>query len=123
MEKDSRSHLARRHHARLPAGGPAADGQLLRGRAPGLRPLRRLHLRPLRGGVLLVAESIRHAARRAPGPAAFLVDADRVQHHVLPYAFPGLLGMPRRIYTYAPDLGWNARNLLSTAGAFLIAAS
>src|SRR6266498_4334876 len=35
----------------------------------------------------------------------------------------GLLGMPRRIYTYAPDLGWNVWNLLSTAGAFLTAAS
>ncbi len=31
--------------------------------------------------------------------------------------------MPRRIYTYAPDLGSNAWNLLSTAGTFLIAAS
>ncbi len=35
----------------------------------------------------------------------------------------GLLGMPRRVYTYAPDLGWNVWNLLSTAGAFLTAAS
>jgi cytochrome c oxidase subunit I len=40
-----------------------------------------------------------------------------------PMHFLGLLGMPRRIYTYAPDLGWNVWNLLSTAGAFLIAAS
>ncbi len=35
----------------------------------------------------------------------------------------GLLGMPRRVYTYAPDLGWNLWNLLSTIGAFLIGAS
>jgi cytochrome c oxidase subunit I len=35
----------------------------------------------------------------------------------------GLLGMPRRIYTYAPDLGWNPWNLLSTIGAFIIALS
>jgi len=35
----------------------------------------------------------------------------------------GLLGMPRRVYTYAPDLGWNFWNLLSTIGAFLIGAS
>nr|BBH94018.1 hypothetical protein KTA_22170 [Thermogemmatispora argillosa] len=33
----------------------------------------------------------------------------------------GLLGMPRRIYTYAPDLGWNELNLLETVGAFIIA--
>jgi cytochrome c oxidase subunit I len=35
----------------------------------------------------------------------------------------GLLGMPRRIYTYAADLGWNELNLLETVGAFIIAAA
>jgi cytochrome c oxidase subunit I len=35
----------------------------------------------------------------------------------------GLLGMPRRVYSYAPDLGWNGWNLLSSGGAFLLAAS
>src|SRR5262249_52542222 len=30
----------------------------------------------------------------------------------------GAIGMPRRIYTYRPDLGWNAANLASTIGAF-----
>jgi cytochrome c oxidase subunit I len=33
----------------------------------------------------------------------------------------GLLGMPRRIYTYAADVGWNELNLLETIGAFIIA--
>ncbi len=32
----------------------------------------------------------------------------------------GLLGMPRRIYTYAPDLGVSSLNLVSTIGALLI---
>jgi cytochrome c oxidase subunit I len=32
--------------------------------------------------------------------------------------FPGLLGMPRRIYTYEPGLGWDNWNLLCTIGAF-----
>jgi cytochrome c oxidase subunit I len=32
----------------------------------------------------------------------------------------GLLGMPRRIYTYPANLGWNEMNLLSTIGAFLV---
>ncbi len=40
-----------------------------------------------------------------------------------PMHFLGLIGMPRRIYTYAPDLGWNFWNLVSTVGAFLIALS
>ncbi|MEK7838500.1 MAG: cbb3-type cytochrome c oxidase subunit I, partial [candidate division NC10 bacterium] len=40
-----------------------------------------------------------------------------------PMHYLGLIGMPRRIYTYAPDLGWNFWNLVSTLGAFLIAVS
>jgi heme/copper-type cytochrome/quinol oxidase subunit 1 len=35
----------------------------------------------------------------------------------------GLLGMPRRIYTYPANSGWNELNLLSTVGAFLIGLS
>jgi cytochrome c oxidase subunit 1 len=34
----------------------------------------------------------------------------------------GLWGMPRRVYTYPEDMGWGGLNLLSTAGAFLLAA-
>ncbi len=33
----------------------------------------------------------------------------------------GLLGMPRRIYTYPANMGWNLDNLLATIGAFTIA--
>jgi cytochrome c oxidase subunit 1 len=33
--------------------------------------------------------------------------------------FPGLLGMPRQIYTYEPDRGWNTLNFLITIGAFI----
>ncbi|MGH7572852.1 MAG: cytochrome c oxidase subunit I [Gemmatimonadota bacterium] len=35
----------------------------------------------------------------------------------------GLDGMPRRIYTYAADTGWEALNQLETVGAFVIAIS
>jgi cytochrome c oxidase subunit I len=31
---------------------------------------------------------------------------------------PGLLGMPRRIYTYEPGLGWDTWNLIVTIGVF-----
>jgi cytochrome c oxidase subunit 1 len=34
----------------------------------------------------------------------------------------GLQGMPRRIYTYASNMGWNLWNMVSTIGAFTIAA-
>ena len=32
---------------------------------------------------------------------------------------PGLLGMPRRIYTYEPGRGWDTLNLLISVGAFI----
>jgi cytochrome c oxidase subunit 1 len=35
----------------------------------------------------------------------------------------GLLGMPRRQWTFKGNLGWNELNLLSSIGAFLIALS
>jgi cytochrome c oxidase subunit 1 len=41
----------------------------------------------------------------------------------LPMHFSGLLGMPRRIYTYGPELGVTRLNEISTAGAFLIGIS
>jgi cytochrome c oxidase subunit 1/cytochrome c oxidase subunit I+III len=34
----------------------------------------------------------------------------------------GILGMPRRIYTYPPDMGWTFMNQAETVGAFLLAA-
>ncbi len=33
----------------------------------------------------------------------------------------GILGMPRRVYTYAGDLGWNGLNLVSSIGGFILA--
>ncbi|MFZ3329512.1 MAG: cytochrome c oxidase subunit I [Candidatus Acidiferrales bacterium] len=36
---------------------------------------------------------------------------------------PGLLGMPRRIYTYEPGRGWEIWNLIVTIGAFIQAAA
>jgi cytochrome c oxidase subunit I+III len=38
-----------------------------------------------------------------------------------PMHITGLLGMPRRVYTYAPEMGWNGLNMVSTVGAFLFA--
>jgi cytochrome c oxidase subunit I len=39
-----------------------------------------------------------------------------------PMHFLGLLGMPRRIYTYSAGMGWGEWNLAMTCGAFLLAA-
>src|SRR5206468_2861035 len=35
----------------------------------------------------------------------------------------GLMGMPRRVFTYPAEMGWGGMNLLSSLGAFLFAAS
>ena len=40
-----------------------------------------------------------------------------------PFHVLGLQGMPRRIYTYPADRGWDFWNLMSTIGAFVIALS
>jgi cytochrome c oxidase subunit I+III len=39
-----------------------------------------------------------------------------------PMHVTGLAGMPRRVYTYPAGLGWEALNLASTIGAFMMAA-
>ncbi len=40
----------------------------------------------------------------------------------LPMHLTGLLGMPRRVYTYQTGLGWDWLNLISTVGSFILAA-
>jgi cytochrome c oxidase subunit 1/cytochrome c oxidase subunit I+III len=39
----------------------------------------------------------------------------------LPMHWTGFMGMPRRIYTYAPGLGWSGLNLTTSIGAFILA--
>ncbi|MDD5411800.1 MAG: cbb3-type cytochrome c oxidase subunit I, partial [Methylobacter sp.] len=39
-----------------------------------------------------------------------------------PMHVAGLLGMPRRIYTYAPHMGWSTVNMVTSVGAFIFAA-
>ncbi|MDS1139737.1 cbb3-type cytochrome c oxidase subunit I [Pusillimonas sp. SM2304] len=39
-----------------------------------------------------------------------------------PMHFTGLAGMPRRVYTYADSVGWGVLNMVSTVGAYMIAA-
>lgn len=38
-----------------------------------------------------------------------------------PMHIAGMLGMPRRVYTYPDGLGWNTVNLISTIGSFVLA--
>jgi cytochrome c oxidase subunit 1 len=38
-----------------------------------------------------------------------------------PMHFLGLMGMPRRVYTYQPEMSWSSLNLFVTASAFILA--
>lgn len=40
----------------------------------------------------------------------------------LPMHLTGLMGMPRRVYTYLPGRDWEITNMISTVGAFMLAA-
>ena len=40
-----------------------------------------------------------------------------------PMHITGLMGMPRRVYTYQPEMGWGPINLLSSIGALILFAS
>jgi len=40
-----------------------------------------------------------------------------------PMHFTGLMGMPRRVYTYPSDIGWNMLNMISSIGAFIFASA
>jgi len=60
-----------------------------------------------------------HTLRDGLGKLHFWLMFVGVNLTFFPMHFSGLLGMPRRIYTYGADLGLNTFNLLSTAGALL----
>ena len=74
-------------------------------------------LRRLRGDLLLVPEDDRAGcstsawARRTSGSWRWSVHA-----HLHAHVRPRPLGMPRRVYTYADDVGWSTLNLVSTLG-------
>ncbi|MCV2868844.1 cytochrome c oxidase subunit I [Defluviimonas sp. WL0002] len=40
----------------------------------------------------------------------------------LPMHWTGILGMPRRVWTYAEEMGWHGLNLTSTIGSYILAA-
>jgi cytochrome c oxidase subunit I+III len=55
------------------------------------------------------------------GVAAFWLTFLGMNLTFLPMHLTGLLGMPRRVYTYAPGLGWDGLNLASSIGGFVMA--
>jgi cytochrome c oxidase subunit I+III len=64
----------------------------------------------------------RHALSERVGRWVFWLMFLGMNVAFLPMHLTGILGMPRRVYTYLPGLGWDWLNMLSTIGAFMIAA-
>ncbi|MDO9418502.1 cytochrome c oxidase subunit I [Pararhizobium sp.] len=56
------------------------------------------------------------------GKAAFWLMFCGFNIAFFPMHLSGLRGMPRRVFTYPADIGWDWFNLISTAGAFVFAA-
>ena len=56
------------------------------------------------------------------GVIAFLLIVGGFNIGFFPMHLLGLEGMPRRIYTYGPDMGWGTLNLVATIGTFISAA-
>ena len=89
---------------------------LLRGRALPLRALRRRGVPDHRRTLLLVAEVHGPHAERARRPVGFWLTFAGFNLTFFPMHISGLLGMPRRIYTFEPGLGWDPYNLAATIG-------
>jgi cytochrome c oxidase subunit I+III len=64
----------------------------------------------------------RHALSERLGAVAFWLMFAGFNVAFLPMHLTGLLGMPRRVYTYPAELGWGTLNMASTVGAFVFAA-
>lgn len=57
------------------------------------------------------------------GKVAFWMIFIGFQVAFFPMHFLGLMGMPRRVYTYPTNMGWDDLNMLATIGSFVVAAA
>jgi len=78
---------------------------------------------PVIGGVYYFFPFIRkkHLSERL-GRWAFWLIFTGFNITFLPMHLTGLKGMPRRVFTYPGDIGWDWLNMISTLGAFVLAA-
>ena len=111
-----------RLHDRLGAGGLAADRYLFRGRASALcadrhQCLSRWWARPISGFPKFTGRMMDERLGRWNFWTMFV----GFNLGFFPMHISGLLGMPRRIYTYGEGMGWDWVNLITTAGSFLFA--
>ena len=100
----------------------AGARHLLRRRPPPLRAGRRRGVPDVRGDLPLGAEDDRAAcSTSASARSSFWLIFIGFNLNMFPLHILGILGQPRRIYTYEEGLGWDVYNLMSTIGAFILA--
>ena len=114
-----RRRRAERDHVPRGAVRPAGHRHVLRDRALPLHHLRRCRLPDLRRHVLLVPEDHGKLYFERPGQISFWIIFVGTNLLFFPMHIVGLLGMPRRNYTYPSGLGWAAYNLAETIGGFV----
>ncbi len=115
-------HLRRRrsHRRDVRAGRlrPAGHRLLLRGGALPLRAVRRRGVPdPGRRAATGCRRSPAGCSTNGAAVASFWLVFTGMNLTFFPMHISGLLGMPRRIYTYRAGLGWDVWNLLSSIGA------
>ena len=76
---------------------------------------------PMFAALYYWAPSLSPALSERAGKWAFALMFIGFNVAFLPMHWTGLMGMPRRVHTYPAELDWAHLNLISTAGAFLLA--
>ncbi len=72
---------------------------------------------PIVAGIYYFSLRHRKEAFSYLGQDGLLADVRRLQCRLLPMHFSGLRGMPRRVFTYPEEVGWDLFNMISTIGA------
>ena len=120
LHRHVRHRRAHRDHVRGDPVRPAGDRHVLRRRP---LPLHHLRRRPSSRS----SAGCTTGSRRSPG-SMYYERPGQISFWILfvgtnllffPMHIVGLLGMPRRVYTYPDGLGWTAYNLVETIGGFV----
>ncbi len=110
-----------RLHDRVRSGRLATDRHVFRRSAYSLRADRHQSLSGDGRPLFLVPKFTGKMLGEKLGMASFWTMFIGFNVAFLPMHLTGLLGMPRRVYTYPAHMGWDTLNMITTIGAFVLA--